>query len=1416
MTRACDAALLVASELAAEEGDFAAAIASLRTWFDVHGDRASPERRRASIMRLATWLAQLADAGGLQRLRVQLGTRLGEDPGVPPLLEAIRAVESARPSPVPPRREKGPFDPGPLVVLWSHDIRDEAWIRVPRVEEECEVRAAADVGVDDVVVHAGRTVRAYDVANGRERWRFPPREVTPSRVHDPAVRHAPADRPVRAVVPAGDLVLVVLGDPPATGSYSVFGSVWKAEGVGEHPRTHLVALDRATGALRWRSGHVGETDPVLGDPRVGCQGPPLVDGERIYVAFGSIEAGAALHACCLHRDDGRLIWRTPLVTGVSGRAPDRRQWGRFDATTLTVLPWGATPALAGGEVCFQPHAGFAAGLDARDGRPRWIRSLARYSAAGAATDAAARRGFGPTNAPFALGDSWILAPHDSPALIAVERGSGRLRWSTELVDPEMRARAEAVRHLIGIVPTANGSPVLRLVGEGRVAVDPRDGALVPDETDESGWTTHFGLDLLARPYADARGIATWRDGGWQSVSWDRDIDPDLATHVLRTAKGPGAPRSGHLLPLREGRWLVVGNERVAVVAPQASLGDPQRGGLEDAEALRIAAASGDLIEAARRARVLLGEEGGASPNDVDLVESALPALLQGVSDPNEAFALHATIERLPSGRRGRWRLECAHSFAAGAASRAVADVLEAELAAPTVPVADLTRALLIVEASDPSQRIAADRARRADVALQAATTPSALRTVARQFPGTAAATRATARCARRALDDGDAVVAAAALADLRLNPDVAADAIAAAEGMPGSAERRALLEADLWLDAHQPHEARNLLAHLDGRIPGGPTVRGRDRDAVLRRAVAEFASWPARETDESRRHEVAVLDATDRTRAASVRTVRFLGLEGPGAARWGDQVPFLRGLELGVIDASAEGATPTLLAGDDLGWFGGTLRALARGPSEGGVLIEDVVAGQPADGSGVASGDLLLTWQGRRLEGLDDFMNAVARTMPGDIVHAEIRRRGVPVLTSFRAGRRPRDQDGSLRVRTLHVLSDGSAVLPCRSGLDRVTPTPPRRLPLWRLDGVRGIVTNLVVRGTLAYVVVSERLGPDRVVAVDLASGTTRWYADVPGRIGRVVATASALVVGFDQPAGVVVLDAFDGVLRQEIAITPPWEDDYRNTWVERDAWAASIGHLYTLERAGDRAPVHLVWTDTTTGAPRARSPRLGGHRAQRDANVAAGAFAAVPDGPHGIVVMVPPLLATGPVAWLQLDATHINSDQAHHGELDGDARLFAVGRHLAVVRLPDRGSRPLTISVLAHDPVMSASLAGTGEIAPAGNSFALEHVRTFLGGALGDRRVLDLALSPDGLAVLAGHLGEASLLEAGWVSFGPPPEVEAAMDANRSLSLFHGEAVSYLRHAPVATPRRWLVPTDAGALQVRAERPLLGRPTPR
>ena len=61
---------------------------------------------------------------------------------------------------------------------------------------------------------------------------------------------------------------------------------------------------------------------------------------------------------------------------------------------------------------------------------------------------------------------------------------------------------------------------------------------------------------------------------------------------------------------------------------------------------------------------------------------------------------------------------------------------------------------------------------------------------------------------------------------------------------------------------------------------------------------------------------------------------------------------------------------------------------------QGGVLVNEVFPGLPADRAGIQAGDVLFKFQGRDIERQDDFIQMVAATPPGSIIRLEVFREG--------------------------------------------------------------------------------------------------------------------------------------------------------------------------------------------------------------------------------------------------------------------------------------------------------------------------------------------------------------------------------------------------------------------------------------
>ncbi len=99
------------------------------------------------------------------------------------------------------------------------------------------------------------------------------------------------------------------------------------------------------------------------------------------------------------------------------------------------------------------------------------------------------------------------------------------------------------------------------------------------------------------------------------------------------------------------------------------------------------------------------------------------------------------------------------------------------------------------------------------------------------------------------------------------------------------------------------------------------------------------------------------------------------------------------------------------------GWLGVYLQELTTAVAEelglepySGVLVPDVIPGQPADGI-IEPGDVILSVDGRPTPRVDDLMDAVQARRPGEVVRLEIWRRGQRLTVEVRLGKRPTPEE---------------------------------------------------------------------------------------------------------------------------------------------------------------------------------------------------------------------------------------------------------------------------------------------------------------------------------------------------------------------------------------------------------------------
>jgi outer membrane protein assembly factor BamB len=1430
-TGAGSVALLALATLHAEAGRHVAAARRLETWLALNPD-AARARRAGVALRLVDALACVGDAGGLETA----GLAFRELRDVPVhaggeattladrLADARRSVD--RPRPAPPAA--GAALPEGLRVLWSRSLRDPHLLRQGVTSQALSgplpVQAGAWAAHGVLVVDEGRVVRRLDPATGLERWRFP-RGPRPT-LQDPIERYQGHDLPWRTVTPAGDdAVLVVLGNPAASGRTRFLGSEYSVEDLGRECRPRLVCLDLAAGRPRWVTGAVDETDPVLGDLRTGCCSPPLVVGHDVYALFARRSGATTFFLARLDLATGRPRWVARLAAGDSGRDPDEGRGGRFVSDHVQSVPWGERPALAGGEVCAVPHAGFAAGVDAGSGRVRWVRALPRY---GLDDEVPATVGQSNHNAPLAWGDAWIVAPMDGPRLLCLARGSGVLRWQrggrTPSEDPPWR-------DLLDVGPDRHGRPCLRLAGERALRMDPADGALL-DARDVRPWD--LGVEDAGGRALD---LGAWVVRAAGSTLQARAWDPTGRDGRGEVSLGPAGledPAGGDVLRA-DGLWFVVGPDRLTALGPAG--GTSGRDPVHPAAGAPGLDAAGRAAALGRRAALQVdltslekAVEGLAEVHDAALAARAtarvradglalLAALRDGQDEIPRLEALAKLARRLPAGQEGAWvRPAAARLLALGAdeaAARLLVRVVEAgddalrpvpgdDPAAPPVTVrvrGDLrAAALLRAHAGRPGvARVLAEREQAWDGrvdALLAGGDPGerVLRETARRAVGTRAAERVRRALQARLTRVGRRVEAAAVAADRRLDPPWS--------GTPGPRPPRvkaaALLqmeESALLGEAGDGLRARTLAADLERWAPGGlRSGRGRTQSVLRAELRARFGWYPQVPGSVAGPASLDVWRGVGTPRSQDeLRSVAFLDLRGPGVARLGDTVLLARGL---AIEAWSLGSGRRLatLHGPGEGWFGGRLTGVQPGVPGGGILVSSLVAGEPADRSGIIDGDWVRTWDGKPVRDLPDFMQLVASSRPGATFPVGIWRHGRLVLSRFTAGRRPPRQGGLLEYDALWVDAAGRVLVPGRTGLTWVDPRAGTRTPAWTWTGA-GVVRRYDMAGGAAYVTVRREPMPDLVVAVDPERGTESWRREVRGRIVWLQPVGSALWVETRDPGQAFVLDAHDGRPRAWFRTFDRRREQFRRCWVPDREAAVACGRGY-LVSGGDDAPAFRI-VNTTTAAVEAEAADERAAAWARGANpqVAAGAYVARTHG-ASLRLVFPDPLGGAPRHVVDVDPQVFMAGEMHHGPLDQEARLALRGLTLYLLRIPQQGYRNVNVHVLGVDLEALQRGPRTGT-EPSG---AVVYDRTnlaWLGGeADPPRYVLDMRPTFEGLLVSSARLGDTDRAETWWVSAGgddAPPE-------DRNLRLLWRSLGEAQRAPPARVGARLLVPTDEGA----------------
>lgn len=1173
VTEAGGTALILCAEAAAERADDAGAARHLGRWFRLRPFD-TPVRKATAGARLADALVRLEDEAGILVLARRLAPLAGVEAlvrggGVPAEEIPVRALAEVRarvarraPAAAPP-----PL-PERLSVLWSLDTRDPNLVPghapgsgVPTA------RVAVDGGA--VYVVEARRVRRVDRDTGLVRWSYPRAEAL-GRDHDPEARAREFEAPVRDVVVAGGLVLAVLGDPPIPPAATfLHENTWiYASERSRESRARVVALDPADGRAVWWSGRIDETDPVVGAADTAVASPLLVDRDVVYAVLSARRGAVESWLAAFDLASGRVRRVTYLARGESGRVvADASVGGARDLVEARIrsLPRAQRPARRGDEIAVVTGAGTAAGVDAATGRLAWVQALPRYASGddpsesdGSGSVASAHA---PTNEPLAAFGAWFVAAEDSPVPVALEQGTGRMRWLGPAgggAPPSLRAAR--ARHLLGVTADARGRGLVRFAGN-EVAVECRDVLEGRPRTDGrlGEW---FGApargangdarpaDLVGRPLV--RGASVYAmHGGTLRVADPAPSDPTRALHE-RSGAGVVVPDAdvvdGDLLAAGDA-LLVVGADRVVALAPEDVVRAVARApGLDGADRAARACLLARVAPSRAAAEAAVAASAGAAAVRAQALPAAIDALLaskEGVVAAGTAEALSGLldlVDALEPPSRARAYRTVFRGLERDRPERVV-ELLDRWLPWGDRALVDVDPAgrvrvrsdflaaheLLARGAATAAGRAALERREaRAEVALAAAADlgEAATEEAIRRAAGTRAAWRATWALLARRIDAGRHAEAAATAADLRTRVPLGVElGSAAAHGLRG-------LEADLLTRAGERAAASAALfdADRDGpllarTLDGGPA-------ALLSSRLSRLASGPAADDEPE---AVLTLFPGRIPSSTERRDATVLEPTGPGAGPDLARVVVARGLEYEVQPLPAGPAVP--VAPSDAAYLGAVLQDREPSMPGPGVRVASVTPGGAADRGGLREGDWIVRFGREEAGDRASLVRAIAQTPIGASVRVEALRAGRALALDVAPARRARTDRAPSVPSTCYLPGDGTVVLASRFGLERVSLETGASTPIWRSRG-HGDLDEATGFGGVVYAVAgSAPLCDATVVAVEVASGVERWATTLEGRAlapPRVV--GSALVVDTREPSRTFVLDRATGSVRGSYA----------------------------------------------------------------------------------------------------------------------------------------------------------------------------------------------------------------------------------------------------------------------------------------
>jgi len=264
----------------------------------------------------------------------------------------------------------------------------------------------------------------------------------------------------------------------------------------------LVALDEVTGQLRWAYGPVAASTEE--EARMRFEAAPAGGPRTVYAGYvldnieGETHTDTEYGLIAFDSASGRVRWRTPLCR----LQPGKFAGGFVERRRNRIRSFTSPPLYHEGTVYCTTNAGATAALDSRSGRIKW---LARYPYYEGVHDATRKFGtnmypihggtepvrphtpmFWFNQRPLLVDETLYVLSVDSPFLLALDRRSGRVRWST------VKAYGPAMAYFLGPMSTGelvvvySGRDDKRVFGWGQPSVAPVH--LLDPATGKTVWT----------------------------------------------------------------------------------------------------------------------------------------------------------------------------------------------------------------------------------------------------------------------------------------------------------------------------------------------------------------------------------------------------------------------------------------------------------------------------------------------------------------------------------------------------------------------------------------------------------------------------------------------------------------------------------------------------------------------------------------------------------------------------------------------------------------------------------------------------------------------------------------------------------------------------------------------------------------